>query len=179
MLGAWLGLGGAQRLRPLIQSRVTVVLAMLYLVFAFAVTMTWYFPRYGYLIPKWLADLIYPIDKTNLDILRLVHFFALALLTVYFLPRDWPALKGPWFRPAILCGQHSLEIFCFGVFLAFAGHFIRVEFSGGPPLQILISLAGIGAMIGAAWWLSWYQALEGRGPGARRSPNADFAGGNV
>jgi hypothetical protein len=45
-------------------------------------------------------------------------------------------------------------------------------------LQLVISLTGIGVMIGVAWLLTWYQALEGRGP-ARRTPNADLAGGDV
>ena len=35
------------------------------------------------------------------------------------------AAIGLIFSPAILCGQHSLEIFCLGVFLAFAAHFVR------------------------------------------------------
>ena len=74
---------------------------------------------------------MYPIDKTDLDVLRFAHFLALAALTVRFLPRDWPGLKSPWLRPLILCGQHSLEIFCLGVFLAFAGHFVLAEVSGG------------------------------------------------
>ena len=74
---------------------------------------------------------MYPIDKTNLDVLRFAHFLALAAMTVRFIPRDWPGLNRRWLRPAILCGQHSLEIFCLGVFLAFAAHFVMVEFSGG------------------------------------------------
>ena len=47
-------------------------------------------PRY---VPHWLEDLIYPIDKTNLDVLRFAHFLALAAVTVWFIPRDWPPLK--------------------------------------------------------------------------------------
>ncbi len=43
----------------------------------------------------------------------------------------WPGLKSPWLLPVIRCGQHSLEIFCLGVFLAFAGHFVLAEVSGG------------------------------------------------
>ena len=86
---------------------------------------------------------MYPIDKTNLDVLRFAHFLALAALTVHFIPRDWPVLQSPWLRPAILCGQHSLEIFCLGVFLAFAAHFVMVEFYGGAAMQVLISIAGI------------------------------------
>ena len=62
---------------------------------------------------------------------RFAHFLALAAVTVRFLPKDWPGLKSPWLRPLILCGQHSLEIFCLGVFLAFAGHFVLAEVSGG------------------------------------------------
>ena len=34
--------------------------------------------------------MIYPIDKTNLDVLRFAHFLALAAVTVHFVPRDWP-----------------------------------------------------------------------------------------
>jgi hypothetical protein len=179
VLGAWFALGGAERISPLLRSRVVLWLAAAYLAFAFAIVMTWYFPRYGYLVPRWLGELIYPIDKTNLDVLRLLHFLALAVLVVRFVPRGWPALESRIFRPAILCGQHSLEIFCLGVFLAFAGHFVRVELSGGPLLQLFISLTGIGAMIGAAWLLSWYKALDGRGSGTRRTPNADLAGGTT
>jgi len=179
VIGAWCGVGGAERLSGLIRSRVVATLAVAYLAFAFAIVMTWYFPRYGYLVPHWFGELIYPIDKANLDVLRLLHFLALAVLAVRFVPPGWPALASPLFRPAILCGQHSLEIFCLGVFLAFAGHFIRVELSGGPLLQLLISLTGIGVMIAVAWLLTWYQALEGRGSGARRTRNADLAGGDV
>ncbi|CAM5350531.1 hypothetical protein SFIMM107S_00527 [Streptomyces griseus] len=50
---------------------------------------------------------------------------ALAAITVRVLPKDWPGLRSPWLRPVIRCGQHSLEIFCLGVFLAFAGHFVK------------------------------------------------------
>ncbi len=179
VVGAWLGLGGAERIGWLMRSRVVLALAAGYLIFAFAVVLTWYFPRYGYLMPRWLGDIIYPLDKINLDLLRVAHFLAIAVLVVRFVPRGWPALNSWAFRPAILCGQHSLEIFCLGVFLAFAGHFVRVELSGGPWLQVVISLAGIGAMIGVAWLLTWYRVLEGRGPGSRRAPDADLAGGTA
>jgi len=40
------------------------------------------------------------------------YFVALAIVTVRFIPADWPYLTSRWFRPMILCGQHSLEIFC-------------------------------------------------------------------
>ena len=86
--------------------------------------------------------MIYPIDKTNLDVLRILHFLSLAVVTVWFVPRDWPALKWPVFWPAIVCGQHSLETFCLGVFLSFAGHFVFTEVSNRLPMQITVSALG-------------------------------------
>jgi hypothetical protein len=120
---------------------------------------------------------MYPIDKTNLDVLRLAHFLALATIAVRFVPRDWPGLRSPWLRPAIVCGQHSLETFCIGVFLAFAAHFAMIEFSGGIAMQILVSVLGIAIMIAAAALMSWYRRIEDRSPGSRsKPPSASPAG---
>ncbi len=178
--GAWCALGGAARLGRVIGSPVVLAVAALYLVFALAVALTWWVPGLAPLVPKRLAEWMYPIDKANLDMLRFWHFVALAVLVVRFLPRDWPGLKSRLLEPLVLCGQHSLEIFCLGVFLAFAGHFIFNEISDRVAMQVLVSLAGIAIMTAAAGLLSWYKTLEGRGPGSRsKPPDADLAGGEA
>ena len=142
--------------------------------------MTWYFPKYGAYIPKWFSDWMYPIDKTNMDVLRFVHFVALAIVTVRFIPADWPYLKSRWFRPMILCGQHSLEIFCLGIFLSFLGQFITSEYSRSVGIQILISMLGICVMIATASLISWYKDIEGRGSGRSPTPpKSDLAGGEA
>jgi hypothetical protein len=51
-------------------------------------------------VPKWLEDWMYPIDKTNLDVLRFTHFVALAVLTVRLVPQQWTFLHSIWLRPA-------------------------------------------------------------------------------
>jgi hypothetical protein len=131
-------------------------------------------------MPGWLSELIYPIDKTNLDVLRFAHFLALGAVTVWFVPRDWPPLRWRIFRPAILCGQHSLEIFCLGVFLAFAAHFAMGEISGGIGMQIAASALGILVMVLTAELITWYKGVEGRSPGSvTKSPDSDFAGGEA
>jgi hypothetical protein len=123
---------------------------------------------------------MYPIDKTNLDVLRFAHFLALAVLTVRFVPVDWPPLQWSALRPIIICGQHSLEIFCLGVFLAFAGHFIFIEISDRIPMQVLVSVLGIIVMIAVAWLITWYKEVEGKGSGSSpKRPDADLAGGQV
>jgi hypothetical protein len=180
VFGAWCALGGARRLAGVQRSRFVVALAVAYLVFSFAITLTWHFEELARFVPVWLSDWMYPIDKTNLDVLRFAHFLALAVVTVRFVPRDWPGLKSRLLYPAILCGQHSLEIFCLGVFLAFAGQFIIAESSGGPLTQTAISVLGILIMIATAALISWYKTMEGRGSSSRvKSPNADLAGGEA
>jgi hypothetical protein len=180
VFGAWCAIGGAQRLSAVLRSRLVLAVAIAYLLFAFAITLTWHFESLDRFVPVWLKDWMYPIDKTNLDVLRFAHFLALASVTVYFVPRQWPGLKSAILRPAIVCGQHSLEVFCLGVFLAFAGQFIIAESSGGPLLQTAISVLGILIMIAAANLLSWYKGIEGRSPSSRvKSPDADLAGGEA
>jgi hypothetical protein len=180
VFGAWCAVGGAKRLAPVLAWPATLVVAILYLGFAFIIALSWYLPEQISIVPHWLEDLIYPIDKTNLDVLRFAHFLALAILTVRFVPRTWPMLNSWILYPAILCGQHSLEIFCLGVFLAFAGHFALVEISGAFWMQVVISLLGIIAMIAAAALIRWYKDLEGRSPGSRsKPPDADLAGGEA
>jgi hypothetical protein len=53
----------------------------------------------------------------------------------------------------VLCGQHSLPIFCFGVFLSFGAHWILVQYSHGFVMQLLVSFAGMLIMTGLAWLL--------------------------
>jgi hypothetical protein len=170
VFGAWCGLGGAKRLAPLIQSNATLALAVAYLLFAGAIVLTWYIPGAEHFVPKWLEDWMYPIDKTNLDVLRFAHFVALAVLTVRLVPQQWSFLHSIWLRPAILCGQHSLEIFCLGVFLSFAGHFAMVEINEGVAMQVGVSLLGIVVMVATAALISWYKRIEGRSPGSRPGP---------
>jgi hypothetical protein len=176
VFGAWCAVGGAQRLSGVIRSPVTLAIAITYLAFAFVISLTWYLPGMSQYMPVWLEDVIYPIDKVNLDVLRFAHFLALAVVTLWFVPRDWPPLKSWWLWPAVVCGQHSLEIFCLGVFLSFAAHFAMVEVSGGLWVQVVASVLGIVIMTASAGLITWYKRLEGRSPGSRprKTPDADL-----
>jgi hypothetical protein len=179
VFGAWCALGGAERMSRILSSRITIWICFIYLAAAFFVTLTWHIPQLSFLMPKRVEQWMYPISKTDLDVLRFAHFLALAAITVRFLPRDWSGLKSPWLRPLILCGQHSLEIFCLGVFLAFAGHFVLAEISGGAGLHFLISVTGIVIMSGMAWVISWYKHSADKNASKKKGAvgNADMAGG--
>lgn len=159
VFGAWCGLGGGTKLGPVLQSRAVMVAAVAWIAFAFLIVTTWHVPALEQFVPKPLISAIYPIDKTNLDPLRLTHFLALIVVIVRYLPRNWPPLASKWLRPLILCGQRSLPIFCLGVFLSFAAHWILVQISAGVAIQILVSLAGILIMVAAAWLFTWYRNI--------------------
>ena len=179
VFGAWCALGGAQRMTRILASNVTLVLSAAYLLAAFFVTLTWYVPQLHPLMPKQLEQWMYPINKPDLDVLRFAHFLALAAITVRFLPKDWSGLRSRWLRPLILCGQHSLEIFCLGIFLAFAGQFFLAEIAGGAFVHFLVSLTGIILMSSAAWLFSWYKRVTAKGATRSASNDADLAGGTL
>ena len=177
-VAAWCALGTEKRLHFILHSNVLVGLAAAFLALSFAVALTWHIPPLANFIPKPVSELIYPIDKTNLHILRLLHILALVLVTVRLVPRDWRGFQSPVFWPAIVCGQHSLEIFCLGVFLSFTGHFILVEISPLLWMQTTVSVAGIAIMVAMASLMRWYRSVEGRRPGPR-PPSPGLAGGEA
>jgi hypothetical protein len=164
VFGAWCALGGGRRISPIINSKVTFWVAVLYLCAAFFITMTWYFPYLETLLPAWLIRAIYPISKTDFDVLRFAHFLALAVVALRFVPGDWPGLQSPWFRPLIMCGQYSLQIFALGVALGFAGYALLMELSAGLLLHVIVGMAGILIMCGVAMVFTWYKrTMSGRG----------------
>jgi hypothetical protein len=153
VLGAWCVIEG-KGFWPWLTSRPALVLAVLYLVFSLIIALSWIIKPLEALVPQALAKLVYHVDKSDLDPLRLLHFFALAILAVWFVPRNWRGLTTPVMRGAIRCGENSLAIYCLGVLLALASQIALVDISDGLAMQIALSLAGILVMIAAATLLS-------------------------
>jgi hypothetical protein len=153
VLGAWWMIEG-ERVRPWVTSRTVLGLAVLYLIFSLVIALSWRIKPMEALIPQALSNLRYPVDKSNLDPLRLLHFLAIAVLVAWFVPCTWRGLTTPVMRGAIRCGQNSLPIYCLGVLLAFASHTALHDVSDGLPMQITLSLGGIVAMIATATLLN-------------------------
>jgi hypothetical protein len=168
--GAWFAVGGAAASMPFIRSRALLVFGVAYLVFAFVMTMAGRHPDIAQLFPSWFVGIFNPNDKTNLAPYRFLHFIVIAFLVVRFMPRDWPGLEWRVFRPLILCGQQSLEVFCAGVFLSFAGHFVLVEVSDTIWMQIAVSVVGVTLLTLLAWYRSWSKKLD-KAPRQPASPN--------
>ncbi|HSY55404.1 MAG TPA: OpgC domain-containing protein [Bradyrhizobium sp.] len=155
VLGAWCALGGASRLRARFRAPAWGYLGLAYLIFALAITMAGRFPALGAILPPWLHDAFIPNDRVNLAPYRLLHFIVLALFATRLIPKRWDALNWPIFKPLIVCGEQALPVFCAGVLLSFAGHFVLVTGSGSLAEQILVSLSGIAIMTLVAGYVSW------------------------
>ena len=151
--GSWCGIGAIGQLRKLLDSRIVYAIAVAWILFALVIVMTWHSAFLESLIPKWMIKRIYPIDKTDLDMLRFTHFLALALVVSRYFPRKAEILSSKWLRPLVLSGQHSLPLFCFGVFLSFGAHWILVQYSRTLANQLLVSFGGILIMVAIAWLL--------------------------
>jgi len=128
-------------------------------------TIHWFYDPF----PPFLAKQLYnhTIDKTNLAPLRLIDFLAIAVTTIAFVKPTSAFLHKSWAWPVILCGQHSLYIFCVGIVLSVLGHFLLAEFYSGIPMQFAVNLVGMGMMIAIAFLLEWYKTASRRPPGSR------------
>jgi hypothetical protein len=161
VLGAWCALGGVSRFRVLFRAPVWAYIGTAFLVFAYAVSMAGRFPVLGDQLPAWLHDAFIPNDRVNLAPYRILHFMVVALFATRLMPKKWHGLNWPVFKPLIVCGEQALPVFCAGVFLSLAGHFILVTGSGSLLEQILVSLAGFAIMTLVAGYVAWSKRQDG------------------
>jgi hypothetical protein len=155
VLGAWCALGGANWVGRRFRAPVWAYLGLAYLIFAFAMTMAGRFPVLGGMLPAWLHDAFIPNHKTNLAPYRILHFAVVALFATRLIPKNWRGLTSPIARPLIVCGEQALPVFCVGVFVSLAAHFVLVTGSGSLAQQIMVSVFGIAIMTLVANYVSW------------------------
>lgn len=133
------------------------VVAFLYLCFAAFIALSWHYNSLERLIPDVVARQIYPIDKTNVDILRFLHFLAIAWFVRLAIPPHAAFLRWRIMEPLRRCGEHSLQIFCVGTFLALSAQIIVAQFEESLLSQLVVSIAGIAVMIAFAYGARWFR----------------------
>ena len=136
------------------------LLAAVYLLMAGTLTFLWKFPDvHDALLPKAFTDLIYPISKTDLSPLRLLHFVALVYVVAKSLPAsmtwldNWPA------RQTCRMGRYSLEIFCLGVLLAPLADGVNALAGDAWQMRVITALLGLGLMLLLSNWLELNKRL--------------------
>ncbi|MCA1398361.1 OpgC domain-containing protein [Bradyrhizobium sp. BRP56] len=167
VLGAWYVIEG-RTIQGWVTARPALVLSALYLAFGLVVAL-----GHGIkppLLPQALTDLLFPMDKSNLSPLRLLHFLALAIVVSWLVPAGWQGLSTPMLRSARRCGENSLPIYCLGVLLALASQCDLFDISNRLSMQIGLSLAGVLVMAAVA------TLLNTLGTKRARPPDVDAAG---
>ncbi len=105
--------------------------------------------------PAALVQALATVDRESLHPFRLLSILALAWLAARWVPISAAWLRSRPAAPFVLCGQHSLPVFCFGIFLSFLGR-LAVEEQPGWVVQALVNLSGALAMVGIAALAAWY-----------------------
>jgi hypothetical protein len=154
VFGAWFALAGRQ-INSLYHLPALRIAALLYLVFALALTIAARSPRLAGLIPHVVLDAFAPDDRENLAPYRVLHFLALAFIFTWLVPRDWRGFQSRTLQPIIICGEEWLAAFCAGVFLSFAGHFVLITGPDSFAMQLLVSVAGLTLMTAVAYYIAW------------------------
>ena len=158
VLGSWFALMGRTQMRIIRSLQDITILrfaALAYLLFALAVTMAGKFPQLGEHIPASVLNVFLPNDKENLAPYRVLHFLAMAFLFTLMVPRNWRGFQSPVLQPIVKCGEEWLAVFCAGVFLSFAGHFVLITGPNSLAMHILVSIAGCSIMAAVAYYVSW------------------------
>ncbi len=124
-------------------------------------------------LPHAVARTLVTVDKQGLHPLRLLSILALAWLVARFVPRDAGWLRSRWAAPFILCGQHSLPVFCSSIFLSFLGR-LAMEEHEGWAMQVAVNALGPLALLGVAALSAWYRE---KGRQALPAPRASSKAG--
>jgi len=90
-------------------------------------------------------------EKPILGPLRLAHALALAWLVAVLVPRDAPWMHGAVPRVLALIGQHSLHVFCLGLFLSWGvATALALHPAGAWWLELVLMPVGVAALAGFA-----------------------------
>jgi hypothetical protein len=177
-LGAWCGWRGVRGGIPWLTNRWLFRLAAAGALAGFLIRFSWTLHWLYDPFPALFGNVLWPhLSKTNLAALRFANVLVLALLVARMIPAQAAFLAGRVAQPFIMCGRHSLHVFCLGILLATIGRLVIDEFFGGVLLQCVVSAAGIAIMIGTAAVMDWFNA--GQRPSGPQVLRASATDGGV
>ena len=159
IFGAALGFPGRNERRWARWARPALPLAAVVVAAGFVVKLSWTIHGIWDPFPGLLLKELWPVNKNNLSPIRVIPFFAAVAVVAMAVPANSSILRSPAAKPLVLCGQQSLEIFCFGILLSALGHFVLSEYDSAISIQLLVNLAGILVMCLTAGMLDWYKTM--------------------
>ena len=123
-----------------------------------------YFPVYSNF--EWLDNMrthLAPfVDKTNLGVLRYIHFLCLAYMAVAALKGREHVLHSKAIAPFIKTGQQALPIFLTGIAMSFMGGMALDLWGRSIPKSLTVNAAGMTLLILTAYVVGWFKSQPWR-----------------
>jgi hypothetical protein len=160
------------RVSPWVLDILALVILVVGLVLLWAV---WPYPDVEARVLATAARALISVDKEGLHPMRLLSILALAWLVSRTVQKDAAWLHSAWARPFVVCGQHSLPVFCVGIFLSFLARLAMEEMDGWVVMAVVnllgtMGLFGVGAL--AAWYKNKGRLVRPDLPETPRAGNA-------
>ncbi len=160
------------RVAPWVLDSLAIIILAVGLILLWAV---WPYPDVEARVLATAARALISVDKEGLHPMRLLSIMALAWLVSRTVAKDAAWLHSAWVRPFIVCGQHSLPVFCVGIFLSFLARLAMEEMDGWVVMAVVnllgtMGLFGVGAL--ASWYKSKGRPVRSDLPETHRAGNA-------
>lgn len=120
-------------------------------------------------MPLWAVRLLVSVDKQNLHPMRLLSIFAFVWIVVRLVPKGAKWVQSRAAAPFVMCGQHSLAVFCTGIFLSFLGR-LAMEEQPNWMVQAAVNIVGAAALVGVGALSAWYRRKGIAARGDRPAP---------
>lgn len=137
--------------------------AVAYILFGVAVTVPAIYQSVPGLggVQAWILD---HADKTFLDPLQILHFFATAYVAVYVLIDRLHLIQHDYVRPMVKCGQQALSLFLAGIVLADLGGMAFDRMGTGLGAQVLVNGVCFAILFAMAYGVAWVKAAPWNKP---------------
>jgi hypothetical protein len=135
----------------------------------------WPHPALVTWLPISAAHALLWMDKTSLDPPRVLSILALVWAVVRLIPQRAEWLLSRPARLFVLLGQHSLPVFCWGIFLGFFAR-LALERSDAAGMQLIVNLLGALAMLTVAAVAAWF-GRRGQAPRRGAAAPSNVLGG--
>jgi hypothetical protein len=138
-------------------------LCILFLILSIPVS---HYPTYSQV--DWLSTLekrMEPlVTKTNLGVLRWLHFLCLAYLMVFLLKGREHVLKGKIAAPFVKTGQQALPVFVTGMALSLVAGMALDVWGRGVASVAVVNASGLGILMLTAHVVAWFKSQPWRNP---------------
>jgi hypothetical protein len=107
-------------------------------------------------------------DKTNLGVLRYVHFLCLAYLAATLFKGHESSLHSRYAAPIVKSGQQALPVFLTGIVMSFSAGMALDVWGRSIPKTLVVNAVGMGLLVLTAYLVAWFKSEPWRAPAKAR-----------